>query len=275
MNRSASVTQRPIMPITDLRDMLRQHLIRRSLECMVQAVTRRQQVLRDGQVATYQDTVCQTVQAFYGKLPVGANTPVVCSRQVSLMIQGVVYTNFWTLPKSEIDRFAIPFSRLDTPDSAVLWGDEFWSGQFLGTVPGKRYNPGGYTHPGDYQDLTTGDTPGCLEISFFSPGVKLLCLRTVRPYPWVAGTSFHQSCGTELKNVSWNPASHVLKGEVHRPHGETGYIAIPTAGMVPLSQEVDGRTVLALEGANGALILPVTLGELPARWSVQFDKEGD
>ena len=34
-----------------------------------------------------------------------------------------------------------------------FWAHEFWSGQFLGVVPGGRRNPGGYTHPGDVQDL--------------------------------------------------------------------------------------------------------------------------
>ena len=83
MNRSASVTQRPIPPAADLRDMLRQHLIRRSLECMAQAGTRRQQALRDGRIAAYQDTVRRAVRSLYGELPVGANAPGVCAKQVS------------------------------------------------------------------------------------------------------------------------------------------------------------------------------------------------
>ena len=35
----------------------------------------------------------------------------------------------------------------------ALQGYEFWSGQYLGHVPGGRRNADGYTHPGDYQDL--------------------------------------------------------------------------------------------------------------------------
>ena len=177
--------------------------------------------------------------------------------------------------KPEISRFTVPFARLGITGPAGRWGYEFWSGQFLGTVPGKRANPGAYTHPGDCQDLTTGDTPGGLEISFFGPGVKLLCLRTVRSHPWVAGTSFHQSCGSELKEVSWDPAARVLKGEVHRPRGEGGLVVISTAGMTPLAQEADGRTVPGRTGANSALILPVALCESPAQWSVRFAEQGD
>jgi len=76
------ITQRPIPPAADLRDMLRQHLIRRSLECMAQARTRRQQALRDGRVAAYRDTVRRAVRGFYGQLPVGASAADVCARQV-------------------------------------------------------------------------------------------------------------------------------------------------------------------------------------------------
>lgn len=176
--------------------------------------------------------------------------------------------------KPEVSRFAIPFARLGIPDKAVRWGYEFWSGQFLGAVPGKRVNPGGYVHPGDYQDLTTGDTPGVLDVSFFGPGVKLLCLRQARPHPWVAGTGFHQGCGTELKGVAWDPVSNELRGEVHRPCGETGFVVIPTAGMTAVSIEVDGRAAPARSGANGALIVPVIMTDTPARWSVRFEREG-
>ena len=172
--------------------------------------------------------------------------------------------------KPDLSRFVIPFARLGIEDRELRWGYEFWGCQFLGTVPGKRRNPGGYVHPGDYQDLVSGDASGSLDISFFGPGVKLLCLRTVRPHPWVAGTSFHQSCGTELKGVSWDPESCVLSGEVHRPPGGSGFVVIATAGMTPLSQEVDGQPVVGRTGANGALILSVTLTGSPARWSVRF-----
>jgi len=185
------------------------------------------------------------------------------------------YSEGSSAERPEISRFTIPFGKLGIPDCETRWAYEFWGGHFLGTVPGKRSNPGGYAHPGDYQDLTSGDTPGFLEISFFGPGVKLLCLRPVRPHPWVAGTSFHQGCGTELEDVCWDPVSCVLRGEVHRPRGESGFIAIATSGMTPVQQDVDARKVPARTGANGALILPVTLTGPSARWSVCFGKTGD
>lgn len=73
----------PIRPSTDLRDMLRQHLIRRSLACMAQAEKRRKQAMAAGRIAAYQDTVRHAVRGFYGELPVGANAPRPCARQVS------------------------------------------------------------------------------------------------------------------------------------------------------------------------------------------------
>ena len=53
------VTQRPIQPKTDLRDMLRQHLIRRSLARMEAAEKRRQAALNSGDLEGY----CRAIQA--------------------------------------------------------------------------------------------------------------------------------------------------------------------------------------------------------------------
>jgi hypothetical protein len=172
--------------------------------------------------------------------------------------------------KPEMERFSIPFKMLEIPSSETLWGYEFWSGQFLGTVPGKRTNDGGYVHPGDYQDLTVGDAPGVLDIAFFGPCVKLLCLRAKRPHPWIVGTSFHQSCGAELQNLAWDEASGVLSGEVRRPAGETGFVAISTAGMTAVTCQVDGVSAPYRPGANGSLILPVTMKADTAEWQVRF-----
>ncbi|HOT35479.1 MAG TPA: alpha-galactosidase [Candidatus Latescibacteria bacterium] len=169
-----------------------------------------------------------------------------------------------------MDRFSIPFSMLEIPPESTRWGYEFWSGQFIGTVPGKRTNDRGYVHPGDYQDLTVGDAPGVLEIAFFGPCVKLLALRAQRPHPWVVGTSFHQSCGAELHNVAWDATGGVLSGEVHRPVGETGFVALSTAGMATVSCRVDGIAVPHRTGANGSLILPVTMNADRAEWQGRF-----
>ena len=98
-----------------------------------------------------------------------------------------------------ISRYAIPFEQLGLPPGSARQGFEFWSGQYLGTIPGKRTNAEGYAHPGDMQDLKSGDAPDILDIAFFGPGAKLICLRQIRSHPWVVGTSFHQSCGAELR----------------------------------------------------------------------------
>lgn len=180
------------------------------------------------------------------------------------------YENTASDKTPKISRFQIPFSRLGLPADARRWGYEFWSRQFLGTLPGKRINPGGYEHPGDVQDLTVGDAPGLLDIAFFGPGAKLICLRTPRPHPWVVGTSFHQSCGSELKNVVWNEPAMTLSGEVHRPRGETGLVFISDGGRRIASCEVDGLSASAQRTAGGAWCLPIVVRDAPARWAVKF-----
>ncbi len=69
----SKVIQNPIKPKTDLRDMLRQHLVRRSLACMKASQKRRQAALKKGDVDGYCWTIRTAVQGFYGKLPVGRN----------------------------------------------------------------------------------------------------------------------------------------------------------------------------------------------------------
>ena len=185
----------------------------------------------------------------------------------------------------QISRFCIPFERLGiaagqrqgSPNASYRvwgprWGYEFWSGQFIGTLPGGRVNLGGYQHPGDFQELKTGSAPGVLDIAFFGPGAKLLCLRKPRPHPWVVGTSFHLSCGAELKEVAWNKRSATLSGVVHRSAGESGFVVITADGMTPTAQQVDGRAVSVRLGAGGSVILPVALKGSSARWSVKFKK---
>ncbi len=171
-----------------------------------------------------------------------------------------------------ISRFQVPFPMLGLPAADAVWGYEFWSRQFLGTLPGKRTNPGGYEHPGDVQDLSVGHAPGVLDVAFFGPGAKLLSLRRPRPHPWVVGTSFHQSCGYELKRVSWDNVAQTLSGEVDRPRGETGMIFISGGGWQPAACEVDGASVSALQSASGAWSLPIVVKSTPARWSVRFDR---
>jgi len=177
-----------------------------------------------------------------------------------------------TAEHSPVARFAIPIERLGMTPEGEYWAYEFWSGQFLGAIPAKRRNPGGYAHPGDYQDLTVGDAPGALDIAFAGPGVKLLCLRGIRPHPWVMGSSFHQSCGAELSSVRWDPAAGTLSGLLHRQPGETGFLVIAAAGLQPCDAEVDGRPSVIQPAANGSWKLPLlTVGEQTA-WSVRFGR---
>jgi hypothetical protein len=170
-----------------------------------------------------------------------------------------------------ISRFQIPFEQLDLATGQRYWAFEFWSGQFLGTVPGKRSNPGGYEHPGDIQDLSVGEAPDVLDIAFFGPGAKLLCLRPVQSNPWVVGTSFHQSCGAELKKVKWQADDNALSGELHRPAGEQGDVFFTDDGKKIASCEVDGKPTQVQQSANGAWRMAVPVQTSPAVWRARFE----
>ncbi len=169
-----------------------------------------------------------------------------------------------------ITRFVVPLERLGLAADDERVGFEFWSRQYLGSVPGGRRNRGGYTHPGDYQDLLSGDAPGALDVSFHGPAARLLCLRRRRRHPWVAGTGFHQSCGTELSDVSWDESSAVLSGVLQRPPAETGVIVLSSAARDVRSVEVDGRLTPWHVGANGSIVLPLLSGAQSTHWSVTF-----
>lgn len=76
-------TQGPILSGVDLRDMLRQHIIGRSLACMARAAERRRVSLDsgfvvnaqpNGDVAAYRTTIRAAVAGFYGPLPAGPHT---------------------------------------------------------------------------------------------------------------------------------------------------------------------------------------------------------
>jgi len=169
-----------------------------------------------------------------------------------------------------ISRFCIPFERLSLNPQEKYWAYEFWSNAFLGIIPGRENNPHNYVHPGDYQDLVAGDAPGILDIAFFGPGVKLVCLRKVRPHPWIIGTSFHQSVGTELHHVHWDEKRQQLSGELHRPAGESGGLVLACAGKHVVSADVGGHPVVVTATANGSACLPVVTGADITRWSVGF-----
>jgi Melibiase len=170
-----------------------------------------------------------------------------------------------------LSHYAIPLDMLGL-SAEPRWGYEFWSGQFLGEVPGKRTNPHDYAHPGDIQDLVVGDDPNVLEVGFIGPGVKLLCLKAARPHPWVVGSSFHQSCGTELDAVAWDEATRTLRGTVWRPAGDTGDIVISPGEHKVTACEVDGQPSPIRPGANGTVVLPITMPGDSAPWEVLFEK---
>ncbi len=168
-------------------------------------------------------------------------------------------------------RFRLPLERLSLTGRAEdCWAYEFWSGQFLGRLPGGRRNPNDYEHPGDLQDLLVGRAADSLEIAFTPPAVKLLCLRPVRPHPWVVGTSFHQSCGAELDDVRWDGEAGVLSGRLSRPPGHAGFVMIEAAGQEVISADVDGSPTVLAPSANGAWRLPVTTGRNVTEWRVSF-----
>ena len=75
VKRDLPLPQRPMPPRGDLRDMLRQYLVRRSLAGMAAAAARRAGALRNGTVAAYQDEIRRAVRAFYGELPAGPPAP--------------------------------------------------------------------------------------------------------------------------------------------------------------------------------------------------------
>ena len=170
-----------------------------------------------------------------------------------------------------LSRFAVPFSRLGLPADDALTGFEFWSSQYLGAVPGRRRNDGGYSHPGDFQDLLAGDAPGTLDVAFYGPAARLIRLHRTRSHPWVAGTSFHQSCGGELTEVSWNEESAELSGVLNRPAGELGTLTLTTSGRQATSARVDGAEA-PVRGDGESVVLPILTRSEETRWQVCFSE---
>lgn len=82
--------QQPVEPSLDLRDMLRQYLIERSLLCMQQARLRKTSFGDKNDFETYKQTVRMSVRNIYGVLPVGKNAEVICA-EVSSSFTGDGY----------------------------------------------------------------------------------------------------------------------------------------------------------------------------------------
>lgn len=175
-----------------------------------------------------------------------------------------------------ITSFQLPLERLDLDPNETYWAFEFWSGQFLGALPADEKQdelaPQDYVHPGDTAKMITMPHPGELEISFFGPAVKLLILRKSRPHPWIVGTSFHQSAGTELTDVQWERSATggTLSGILHRPSGERGDLFIAGAVSLPSKVLVGGHETRTRPSAAGALILSVTVQEPETHWEITW-----
>ena len=112
--------------------------------------------------------------------------------------------------------------------------------------------------------------PDALETAFFGPAAKLFCLRRPRTHPWVLGTSFHQSCGTELKAVAWDESAGTLSGEGHRPVGEWGTVVTANVGHMPVECLVDGHPVPLRTGAGDSTVIPSTVEHTPMRWELRY-----
>ncbi len=174
--------------------------------------------------------------------------------------------------KPEIATFKVPLERLDLDPSKDYWAYEFWSGQFLGTIPSDFKAPHDYKHPGDSQRLISAGERGFLELSFFGPGAKLIALREIKSHPWVVGTGFHQSCGMELENVVWNESEKTLSGTLKRPEGQIGAIAINGLGNSECEATIENRKASLINGANGSILLPIITENDNTHWQVKFAK---
>ncbi|MCX8182872.1 MAG: alpha-galactosidase [Crenarchaeota archaeon] len=184
----------------------------------------------------------------------------------------------WEPPKTKegkehlITRFDIPWSLLGLDPERKYWVYEFWSGQFLGEAPSPRRQDG-YTHPGDAGKLLWSTTEETLQVTFFGPAARVLAIRDRRQHPWIVGTSFHLTSGGELRNVAWDEAKKVLKGELHRTAGQLGFIVAAGIPMRQARATVDNHPATVQPGANGSLIISMISSENPLLWEICFEEK--
>ena len=175
--------------------------------------------------------------------------------------------------KAEIATFKIPLEKLNLDPAKDYWAYEFWSGQFLGKLPDTFEAPNGYRHPGDAQRLIATSDRGNLEVSFFGPGVKLIALREIKPHPWIAGTSFHQSCGMELEKVVWDEEKSELSGVLKRPKGQQGTISVVGLGDLDYEAVTSGRQASFVKGANGSVFIPFNTEDDATYWKIRIHND--
>ena len=93
-------SQRPVPPECDLRDMLRQHLVCRSLACMARAAALRTTAIDTGDTDAYCRRIRRAVRGFYGPLPVGEKgrpvdaVPVSTFEKSGYRIENVLFESF-------------------------------------------------------------------------------------------------------------------------------------------------------------------------------------
>jgi len=92
--------QAPIQPRDDLRMMLRNHVVRRSLECVQAADTRRQNAIESGNLERYRSRIREAVLNSHGVLPTGPDMERPRARRVSThekegyRIENVLFESF-------------------------------------------------------------------------------------------------------------------------------------------------------------------------------------
>ena len=177
-----------------------------------------------------------------------------------------------TQAQPQVNRFSVPLAALHLDARRKWTAFEFWDQVPLGGLPGGRRNLRGYRHPGDFQDLLVGADPRRLDVLFFGPACKLICIRRQRPHPWVTGTSFHQSCGWELARVQWNAARRELSGRLLRPAGHQGQIVIDAAGVRPVAARAGGQPAPLIPAAKGCYALPALTTRDTTEWRVRFER---
>lgn len=174
------------------------------------------------------------------------------------------------LPDKQVEsRFTVPYSRLGLKDDKEYVGFEFWSGQYLGPLPGGRFNENGYEHPGDYQELLLPSEKGTFTTAFFGPAVKLIRITEKKRHPFVVGTTFHQSGGTELSDMKWDGQSK-LSFTINRPCGESGAIFIEPCGSDVMTVKADGRKIPHRCGSKGCIVIAYTCEQDSDSIEVEF-----
>lgn len=119
----SNLPQRPIRPETDLRDMLRQYVVARSLDAMRRASERRRDAVASGKLDDYQRAIKKAVRGFYGSLPVGPEAVTPEARVVGThdrngyRLENVLFESF---PGWEVNATVYVPREFEAPFAAVV-----------------------------------------------------------------------------------------------------------------------------------------------------------